>query len=303
MPVQPTILKGNHMPTQLSPDPKTWIENAVKAYCSGPENALQGPFDEPAWTEPLLGYAAGTDALWEAYKEHVGPFHYTPLELYSKTFPGASVEASELSVISWVLPQTGATKADNRAQTVYPAERWARSRIMGEAFNNSLRAHLVEVLAQAGVQSVAPMLSPLFESRSSKRFVYASTWSERHAAYAAGLGTFGICDGLITPRGKAMRVGSVIARLKVPPTPRPYADDDHQAYCLYYSQGLCGQCIPRCPVGALSKKGGHDKKKCREHLTATREHVRNEYGFEGYGCGLCQTGVPCESKIPTREDL
>ena len=35
----------------------------------------------------------------------------------------------------------------------------------------------------------------------------------------------------------------------------------------------------------------------------TREYVTNELGFKGYGCGLCQTGVPCESKIPTREDL
>jgi epoxyqueuosine reductase QueG len=213
------------------------------------------------------------------------------------------VSAEELTVISWVLPQTEATKADNRQQTVYPAERWARSRIMGEEFNNKLRAHLVEALAQAGVQAVAPMLSPLFESKPSERFVYASTWSERHAAYAAGLGTFGVCDGLITPRGKAMRVGSVIARLRVPPTQRPYADDDHQAYCLFYSQGMCGECIPRCPVGALSRKGGHDKTKCRAHLTATREVVRSEYGFEGYGCGLCQTGVPCESRIPTKEDL
>jgi epoxyqueuosine reductase QueG len=232
----------------------------------------------------------------------VGPFHYTPLELFSRTFPDSPVRADELTVISWVLPQTEATKADNRAQTVYPAERWARSRIMGEAFNARLRQHLVDALADAGVPAVAPMLSPLFESRPSERFVYASTWSERHAAYAAGLGTFGVCDGLITPLGKAMRVGSVIARLQIAPTPRPYADDDHQAYCLFYSQGICGQCISRCPVGALSADG-HDKQKCRAHLTATREYVGREYGFEGYGCGLCQTGVPCESKIPTRDDL
>jgi epoxyqueuosine reductase QueG len=173
---------------------------------------------------------------------------------------------------------------------------------MGEAFNNKLRQHVVDALAEAGVQAVAPMLSPLFESKPSERFVYASTWSERHAAYAAGLGTFGVCDGLITPKGKAMRVGSVIAGLRLAPTPRSYADDDHQAYCLFYSQGICGQCIPRCPVGALSAEG-HDKAKCRAHLTKTREYVQDQYGFEGYGCGLCQTGVPCESKIPTKKDL
>jgi hypothetical protein len=26
-------------------------------------------------------------------------------------------------------------------------------------------------------------------------------------------------------------------------------------------------------------------------------------GFAGYGCGLCQTGVPCESKVPGEHDV
>jgi len=44
--------------------------------------------------------------------------------------------------------------------------------------------------------------------------------------------------------------------------------------------------------------------KCREHAgDAATEFVKANYGFDGYGCGLCQTGVPCESKIPTAEDL
>jgi epoxyqueuosine reductase QueG len=172
---------------------------------------------------------------------------------------------------------------------------------MGEQFNNRLRQHVVDTLNAAGIQAVAPLLSPLFESRSSERYVFASTWSERHAAYASGLGTFGLCDGLITPAGKAMRVGSVIARIKVPPTPRPYTD--HHAYCLFYTQGICGACIDRCPAGAVSE-AGHDKLKCRAHLNPiTSDYVKTHYGFDGYGCGLCQTGVPCESKIPTAQDV
>ena len=69
----------------------------------------------------------------------------------------------------------------------------------------------------------------------------ASQWSERHAAYASGLGTFGLCDGLITPKGKAVRFASVVTRIKVPPTQRPYKD--HHAYCLHYAKGICGMCI------------------------------------------------------------
>jgi len=144
------------------------------------------------------------------------------------------------------------------------------------------------------------MLSPLWETKISKRYGFASTWSERHAAYASGLGTFGLCDGLITPKGKAMRCGSVVAHIKIPPTKRSY--NDHHAYCLFFSEGICGKCIQRCPAGAITEKG-HDKVKCEKHLQITRDYVRSHFGFEGYGCGLCQTGVPCESKIPTENDI
>jgi epoxyqueuosine reductase len=52
------------------------------------------------------------------------------------------------------------------------------------------------------------------------------------------------------------------------------------------------------PVGAVSNKG-HDKKKCRDYLEGPIvRHARDTYGVEAYGCGLCQTKVPCESGIP-----
>jgi epoxyqueuosine reductase QueG len=139
------------------------------------------------------------------------------------------------------------------------------------------------------------MNSPLWARGTSEKYGYASNWSERHAAYAAGLWAFGLCDGLITPLGKAMRAGSVIAKIDIPPSPRTYVD--HHAYCLLYMRGACGDCIRRCPVGAISERG-HDKARCSEHLNATRGYVESIYGFKGYGCGLCQTGVPCESRIP-----
>jgi epoxyqueuosine reductase len=280
-----------------------WVTTLVRIYCTSAENALQLPSqpEEPAWASPLVGFSRGDDPLYEQYKTVVGPFHWTPVELFQMTFPEVEARPEDLTVICWILPQTTVTKADNRAQTVYPAERWARSRIFGEQFNSKLRQHVADALNEAGYEAIAPMLSPQWGSRESKEYVYASTWSERHAAYASGLGTFGLCDGLITPLGKAMRVGSVVARIQIPPTPRPY--DDHHAYCLFYSQGICGECIDRCPANAISAQG-HDKKRCRKHLNPTTSaYVREHYGFDGYGCGLCQTGVPCESKIPTAADV
>jgi epoxyqueuosine reductase len=272
-----------------------WVTQLINELWGAAENDMRKPEPEKAWDVPLVGFAAGPDPVWEQYKTVVGPFHWTPREAFAEAFPDLQVAPEELTVVSWILPQTGATKREQRAQTVYPAERWARTRVFGEQFNHQLRLQVAERFTAAGYPAVSPVETPRWGVRDSDAYVYASTWSERHAAYAAGLGTFGLCDGLITPKGKAMRAGSVVVQLALPPTPRPYTD--HRAYCLYFSEGTCGECIDRCPAGALSPEG-HDKVACKAHLDRSRAHVTEHYGFEGYGCGLCQVGVPCESGIP-----
>ncbi len=283
-------------------NPAAWLTTAIQEFVTqSPQNSLQNKAHDKAFDEPLVGFSKGNDPLYEYYKQHVGSFHWTPLEIFNQTFPELSISAEELTVISWILPQTAATKADNRKQAKWPAERWARARIFGEEFNAKLRKHVVEVLQEKGYEAVAPMLSPLWSRKKSEQYGFASTWSERHAAYASGLGTFGLCDGLITPLGKAMRTGSLVARIQIPATPRPYGD--HHAYCPFFAQGICGKCINRCPVGAITEDG-HDKDKCSKHTSvAAKKYTKTHYGFDGKGCGLCQTDVPCESKIPTKEDV
>lgn len=278
-----------------------WIEGLIRDFINlSDQNTILNEANDRAWALPLVGFSSGADPLYREYKEkYVGDFHWTPLEVFQMAFPESSVSAEDLTVISWILPHTEKTKQDGRKETFYPAESWARARIFGEQVNVKLRLHVVASLQHEGIDAVAPVIMPRWEEKISPRYRFASTWSERHAAYAAGLGTFGLCDGLITPVGKAMRCGSVIAAIKIPPSPRPY--DDHHAYCLFYSHGSCRKCMDRCPVGALTE-AGHDKDKCLAHLRLTAAHVRSTFGFEGYGCSLCQTSVPCESKIPRREE-
>lgn len=130
----------------------------------------------------------------------------------------------------------------------------------------------------------------------SSRYGLSSTWSERHAAYVSGHGTFGLCDGIITRKGKAVICGSVIVLVVIPPTVREY--DDHHAWCLHYAKGRCDGCIKRCPAGAVTSQG-HNKKRCREYCFGPgKEYMREQFGFDEYICGLCQSGVPCESKSP-----
>ncbi len=275
--------------------PAQWIRREVSAFTKSSANTMKKWHDEPAWGDPLVGFSSGADPLYAFYQEDIGAFYRLPADFLAHKYPHQGFDPANITVISWILPQTEATKRDHRLETHFPSERWARSRIYGEAFNNQLRAHLVAVFHHEGIAAVAPLLSPLWASATSLKYGYASTWSERHAAYVAGLGTFGLSDGLITPVGKAMRAGSVVAYLALPPTKRPYTN--HHAYCLFHMKGTCGQCMERCPIGAITE-AGHNKVLCRRYNQMTRHYVPRHYGFEGYGCGFCQTGVPCESGIP-----
>lgn len=276
------------------------LEETIREFVrTSPDNSLRNGTGEKAWQEPLVGFAGAADPIFARLKEDIGDFYWTPGQIFGLTFPDRRFLPEDLSVVSWVLPQTRATKKDNRRLKERPSERWARSRKFGEEFNVLLARHVVDRLREEGIDAVAPSLgSPLWGWRESPRYGFASTWSERHTAHAAGLGTFGLCDGLITPAGKAMRCGSVVAAFPSSPPARPYRD--HHAWCLFFTKGTCGKCIPRCPAGAVTEQG-HDKTRCRAFLFETvAPYTKERFGFESYGCGLCQTGVPCESRIPLK---
>ena len=290
------------MNTRLSADPAGCITHEIEAFVSGsPANNLGSDPREAAFDKPLVGFSSGADPLYDQYVAHIGDFYLTPRRIFEQAFPEkAPVPADALTVISWILPCTPATRRDQARQSRRPSERWARTRLFGERFNEDLRRHVAAFLGSAGVAAVAPMLTPFWSRSDQGPYAPCSNWSERHAAYAAGLGTFGLCDGLITAVGKAMRTGSVVAHLHVPPTPRPYTD--HHAYCLHYSHGTCGKCIQRCPVDALSRKG-HDKRRCRDYTEHSMQaFMQSAFGLDTYACGLCQVDVPCMDHIPAPEE-
>jgi epoxyqueuosine reductase QueG len=191
-----------------------------------------------------------------------------------------------------------------RAETRVPSLAWNHTRWKGQALIDGLAQHLVGLLEGLGRTAVAPDKTEWFKMVDLKDGL-ASTWSQRHVAYAAGLGSFGLSDGFITRRGMAVRCGSLVADLAFPPSPTrftaPYAN------CLHHQGKPCMRCARRCPVGAITEKG-HDKRSCLEYLFVGQRAALAELGREtGYigdylGCGLCQTGVPCEHAIPIKVD-
>jgi ferredoxin len=275
---------------------KIWIETLIRNFCESDKNTLEMATGEPAWAEPQIAYARGDDPLFDQVKADIGSFYWTPLEAFQLAYPDVATKASDLSVIVYILPQTEATRLDQRVATEFPSERWARSRFHGEEFNCTLRLHLAEKLTRAGFPAVAPERLPDFDYRQSERFGIASNWSERHTAWIAGLGTFGLSDGLITRVGKAVRFGSVVVKMDLEATPRSYAG--YQDWCLWYAKGTCGACMKRCPIDAINEEG-HDKPTCFNYIrNVTTPYVRDNYGTGATPCGLCQVKIPCETRSP-----
>jgi epoxyqueuosine reductase QueG len=274
-----------------------WVEQLIAEYwASSEENTLNNGSTEKAWEQPLVGFARADHPLFARFARDLAPFYWTPQQAFAMAFPEKMIPPAELSVISWVLPQTAATREEQRQCDKLPAERWARSRDFGESFNCALRLSVAAELTAAGYAAVAPERLPEFGYRHSERFGIASNWSERHTAHVAGLGTFGLSDGLITPRGKAVRVGSVVAHMELPATPHPY--ENHQAWCLWYAKGSCGVCVRRCPAAAITE-AGHDKERCHAYIReTTAPYAQRTFGIQATPCGLCQVGIPCESRVP-----
>jgi len=278
---------------------KDYIDSWIKTHMSVPENNNMKELPGFAFAEPLVGFSCGADELYEFYKDHIDPeFYRTPAEWLGSAY-GKDFDPANISVISWFLPQTDDTKEKCRAADDCPPYEWTMVRVHGEECNRRLAKSLEEHLKSFGLEAIAPMCSEEFSWGDSEKFVKVSNWSERHVAYISGLGTFGLCDGLISEKGKAGRYGSVIVNLPLEPTKRNYTE--YNEYCL--AKNGCTACMKRCPAGAITEKG-HDKVKCMMyHADAIKKIDHERYGYDGYAvCGLCQTGVPCESCIPVKKE-
>lgn len=255
-----------------------------------------GSLDEAGYRyfdAPLVGFASASDELFTEYKWIIGSFHWTPSEALQKVTGPDGPQAG--TVVCWVLPISSKTRTSNARQEKHPSLQWARTRDFGERLNNEVRRGVADFITTRGGHAVAPMLADGWKQFRDPGAGIASAWSERHAAYVAGLGTFSLNRGFITPVGIAHRCGSVVTDIVLKPTRRPYRD--HRENCLTGRGLQCGECIRRCPCGAITLEG-QDKDKCDRYYNGTLTPVRKEYGLSVIGCGLCQTGVPCECSIP-----
>ncbi|MBR2879128.1 MAG: epoxyqueuosine reductase [Oscillospiraceae bacterium] len=234
----------------------------------------------------LVGCADASDPIFPEMKADFKAYG-DMLRLPCDWLPGAK------SVISFFLSYTDEIRVCDRPGSPYPSDEWLHARIEGQSFMLKACDKIIAELKAEGYKAIIPSASPVFTvSRDDARAaaggpLFAANWSERHGAYAAGLGTFGLAKHLITEIGVCGRFGSIITDAPIAPTPRAYSSP--YEYCSF-----CGKCALRCPSSAIGKRE-KDNAPCSDFINRTKELFPPRYG-----CGKCQIGMPCENGIPVK---
>ena len=238
--------------------------------------------------EPLMGFAAADDEIFEIFrrKEVIGANYFGPREW----LPEAK------SVVAFFLPFSEVVRKSNKEDRTDPSKEWLYARIEGQEFIGRYMTAVSRSMEEKGIAACVPALDERFAVKIEftvnalkPDFHADSRWSERHAAYACGLGTFGLSKGLITEKGMAGRFASIIVSAEFDPAERKYTGIDD--YCI-----RCGVCAKNCPVKAISIKHGKNNLKCHRHVEAMKKKYSPRYG-----CGKCQVGVPCEFRSPVKK--
>jgi epoxyqueuosine reductase len=268
---------------------------------------------------PLIGVAKANDPIFQKYKESLGTEHLNPLEMWLANDQNY-VSTSELSVISIVFPFVDKIRKEGKNYLVLPritlpAEIYTVARNYGNEFKRETVKNIIRFFEQKGFNATSGLLSDAYSIVMKKEFY--TTWSERYIAFAAGLGTLGLHEGLITDVGCNIRLASVITNAPLMVTPR--RSNEPYANCLYFAKGLCKECAKKCPVNAITDKG-YNKIKCNKYrmkvarkaipryssiLKSESRRVNWKLNEDTYivGCELCQFGVQCTDKNPMQSEF
>ncbi len=221
------------------------------------------------WRESLVGFLPANHPGIEGLKELVVSNHYQPEDFLE----GAK------SVVCFFLPFK-AWVAKTNIKEEAASKTWADAYMTTNRLAIELGEDLLEFFKERGYRAAYPYEATIFPKENPR-----SRWSQRHLAYYAGLGSFGINNLLISSKGSLGRYFSIITDMEVE------GAELSAEHCLYKQDGSCTICVDACSFGALNLEG-FDRHRCLEQLGINEKLV-------GAGvCGKCAVGLPCSFGIP-----
>lgn len=149
----------------------------------------------------------------------------------------------------------------------------------------------------ARLEALAERLREHAPAMRSQVYVDTGPVLERQLAAAAGLGWTAHNTLLLHPdHGSRFFLGVLITDLELSPTPGRVG-----------SCGSCRACQPACPTGAFVQPGVLDARRCISYLTIEHRgpiarELRPAMGQWLFGCDLCQTCCPFETRATRRGD-
>ncbi len=269
--------------------------------------------DAPAglWQEPLVGFADVKSPYIRELRRIVHPAHQMPED----------VMADARIVIVYFVPFNKWVAKTNRGfGKELASPQWAECYELTNSMFTRLNDHITEVIRSMGYEAQVASEAGIFY-----RDEVMSHWSVRHLAYAAGLGTFGLNNMLITEKGCSGRYSTIVTNMALEPD-----EPKTEEACLYKRNGSCRACMMRCPTGAISEEG-FDRHKCYSQCLKNAEVYTqfgssytsgqeagkydgfaagapgdddaavNDYNAENVGsevCGKCVVGLPCTYRTP-----
>ena len=232
---------------------------------------------ENLWLEPIVAFAATSDPLFQQIRSWTHPHHLFPEDL----LPEAK------TVVAYYLPFQPKVSISNENGLLASPE-WGSTYLLTNQLITRINDFLVLTLRQSGYLAAYAGATHNFDESS-----LMSPWSHRHAAYIAGLGSFGLHNLLITAQGCCGRLGTLVTSAPAEATPRP-----EREACLYRYNGSCGLCVSRCVNGSLHFED-YDR-----HLCYTM-CLKNAQALDSMGladvCGKCTVQLPCSLTNPVSE--
>jgi len=217
---------------------------------------------------PLVGFAKADSPLFNTLKAVISKDHYLPVDI----LPRAK------TVIAFFIPFSKGVVTENLKEK-FVSKTWAESYIFTNRLIEDICKKLCQTLKMEGIE--ANWVEPTHNFDTERLL---SRWSHKHIAYIAGLGSFGRHQMLITGRGAAGRLGSIVINREV----NSYANPPN-IFCLHKMCQNCDYCIRACPVSALTNEG-LDKKRCYQFLLKVDKYFSDLELSDV--CGKCLTG-PC----------